>query len=196
MTMIEKREMCYNNNITIDLMEVLLDISNGIILGFHKHKKELIKKGLVDELFKITDAGKLLISQYTSEQLKTPINLKSTNYYIELHNKLKEQLIKLTGKPQKKLKFSGNTREYLFLCNPIILENNIKKACEKFKMTDLDIIEDLLLNHCKSNNRLMEYYIIKHDRIKGVISDLYTDYCTYQKEDNNTNNLNNGNFIP
>lgn len=193
--MIEKREVCYNNNISIDLMEVLLDISNGVMLGFYKHKKELIKKKLIDESFKITDSGNLLLAQYKNEQLNTVVNLKSSNYYVELHTKLKNQLIKLTGKPQKKLKFSGNSKEYSFLCNPIVLENNIKKACEKFKMTDLTIIEDLLLEHCKSNNRLMEYYIIKHDRIKGVISDLYTDYTTYQKEDK-TNNLNNGNFIP
>jgi hypothetical protein len=189
MSSIEKRGMAYINDVSIDLLETLKDLSNNVKLGFGKNKKQLLAKGYIDDNYDITKKGIELLKKYDENQV-IKINkvqkLNSKEFYVDLHNKLKDKIKQLTGKPNKKMEINGKPTSYSFLCTPKDLHERMQTLLKKYPdIDDPDIVEHVLLEHCQHNSPIIEYYILKTEH--GITkSRLYTDYCSTDKENLST----------
>ena len=130
---------------------------------------DLIIKGYLTTDCKITQKGVLLVSKILNNN---KLVLTRDKFQL-LHEKLQGELVKLTGKKQKKA--NGN---YSFLCNAQDLETRLVKIIKKYNLTNWSKIENLLLKHIQESNKrnfekvmLIEYYIFKDNSSK-----LATDY--------------------
>lgn len=129
----------------------------------------LLMQGYIDSNGKIIKKGFDLLSKIEDNNTNIP----TRNKFHLLHEKLQGELIKLTGKKQKKA--NGN---YSFLCNAQDLETRLIKVIKKYGLTNWSKIENLLLKHIQESNKrnfekvmLIEYYIFKDNSSK-----LATDY--------------------
>lgn len=125
----------------------------------------------------VTKAGKDLIKEISGDIVSNKID---SNFYQNLHKKLQNELISLTGKKQKVI---GG--KYSFLCNAYDLEHRLSKVVKKYKLEDLNKVEKLLLKYIHTcykadfkMTQLLEYYIQKLDTSK-----LATDYFNDNKEE-------------
>ena len=185
MSSIEKRGVAYINDVTIDLLEVLKDLSNGITLGFGKCKRKLQTLGYIDEHYNITKKGITLLKKYDENQVVKINNVKELNsreFYNKLHEKLKEKIKELTGKSNKKMQINGKPTSFSFLCSPKDLYERMQILLKKYpEIDDPTIVEHVLLEHCQHNSPIIEYYILKTEH--GITkSRLYTDYCSTDKD--------------
>lgn len=101
----------------------------------------------------------------------------TTDFYVELHKKLQDRLLELTGKKQQMLQ-----GKYAFLCNAKDLQNKLTKVITKYGLKDLNRIEKVLLNYVNKcvkarfdKVQLIEYFIMKDN-----ISSLATAYDNYE----------------
>lgn len=166
---------------------VLQHIANNTAEEFLKDEEYNIDVEILHALeyisdnYKLTLKGKELLDRINSEE-----NVKSEDFYINLHKKLQDKLVNLTGKKQKIL---GG--KYSFLCNAKDLKIRLNKVIKHYSLTDLEKIERILLNYitkCHNSNwsfaKLIEYYIFKDGG-----SQLATDYENFNdKEEISINN--------
>lgn len=135
----------------------------------------LLKDGLMYVGGKVTAKGNSFI-----EEVMGVVSSKVDNKvdYESLHRKLKQKLHTLTGKYQKMVQ-----GKYAFLCNSIDMESKLSKVIKKYKLTDFNRIEVLLLRHVDKawtakfdKVSLIEYYIEK-----SGVSQLATDYSNFEE---------------
>jgi hypothetical protein len=114
------------------------------------------------------------------DEIKAPIQDKFSEWVNQLHSRLQQRILDLTGK--KQIRFGGR---YSFLCNSKDLETKLKKIIAKHKITDYTLIEKTLIRHIDKCNAakwnystLIEYYIEKDG-----ISKLVTDMQDYDPEE-------------
>lgn len=126
-------------------------------------------KDYVNSLFEVNPKGKALIREIQEEKEV----VKKDNFYVNLHKKLQSELQILTGRKQKVL-----NGKYSFLCGVQDLSNKLSETVKKYKLTDLDRVEKLLLRYIHTCYKadfhmtpLIEYYISKNKSSK-----LATDY--------------------
>ena len=100
-----------------------------------------------------------------------------SEYFSELHKKLQQRLLELTGKKQQMLQ-----GKYAFLCNAKDLQNKLLKVMKKYDLKDLVKIEKILLNYVAKcvkarfdKVQLVEYFILKDN-----VSALATQYENYE----------------
>lgn len=151
-------------------------LSNGGNLSFldgirNKVELQLVLKGYLYSTGDFTPkCEKLLKSLKNTEK---PVE---TDRYVELHKKLQDKLVTLTGK--KQVKVGG---KFNFLPNSMDLKEKLEKVIKKYKLTDWNRIELLLLQYIELCNtkkfdtvQLMFYYILREK--PDVSSNLATDY--------------------
>lgn len=107
----------------------------------------------------------------------------TTDFYVELHKKLQDRLVELTGKKQNMLQ-----GKYAFLCNVKDLQTKLSKVITKYSLKDLNRIEKILLNYVNKcvkarfdKVQLIEYFIMKDN-----ISALATAYDNYEDIEEDT----------
>ena len=133
----------------------------------------LIAKGLLFTTGKLTPKGIEVLSVVDSN-----VSSKVDNYE-ELHKKLQDRLVNLTGK--KQVKANGS---YTFLCNAIDLKSKLSKVIRKYKLNDFEKVTKLLLLHIDKSHRqkfdkvmLIQYYIEKNG-----VSTLASDYESFKED--------------
>jgi hypothetical protein len=121
-------------------------------------------------------------SGYTYSKINNVKELNSREFYNKLHEKLKEKIKELTGKPNKKMQINGKPTSFSFLCSPKDLYERMQILLKKYpEIDDPTIVEHVLLEHCQHNSPIIEYYILKTEH--GITkSRLYTDYCSTDKD--------------
>ena len=96
--------------------------------------------------------------------------------FSDIHKRLKEKLVELTGKPQYRLEIKGN--KYNFLPGEKDFNIRLTKVCKKYGLVDIEKIEKCLTTHLiRLQSPLIEYYISKDSSSK-----LASDYETYDDE--------------
>ncbi len=125
----------------------------------------------------------LILTKKGEEVLNKCVNVskKVDNYdFVKLHQKLQTELQTLTGKKQKVI-----NGKYSFLCNSTDLKNRLLKISKKYKLSDWNKIEKLLLQYiykCHKANfeyvQLLEYYIEKSGSSK-----LASDYENFVEKE-------------
>jgi len=100
--------------------------------------------------------------------------------YKKMYENIQKALIDTCGKKQYMLVLHGS--KHALLCNYADFKKRLEKVVSKYKLTDFDIIEKLLINHVKSLQfPTLEYFIDKNNSSK-----LATAY--YSFDENNINN--------
>ena len=127
----------------------------------------------------LTQKADVYISEYNSlinKEVKDSFSV--DNWCKEVHVKLKELLLKLTGKEQ--VRAAIRDKSYSFLCNEKDFTKRMKDFLKKYDVKDFVKLEKVMymyVNSChkqKSWFPLMEYYIIKDGYSK-----LATDYDSF-----------------
>lgn len=165
-------EWVLSKGIDINLMTCLLLIHEGNKLSNCSDIKVkswmlLLKKHqLLTESEVVTEKGEIYISEYNN--LSKNIVADSFNFDVwceQLHEKLKERLLKLTGKSQKVSKI--RQASYSYLCNVKDLTKKLKGFVKVYNVKNYQKIEDGLLNYINKCHKedswfpLIEYYIMK-----------------------------------
>ena len=132
------------------------------------HIEFLRKEELISDNYKLTLKGKTLLEGFNRLETKS-----SNNFFTNLHKKLQDKLVELTGKKQKLLQ-----GKYGFIPNEKDLTLRLQKVIKKYSLEDLDKVEKVLLSYIEKSYRArfeyvntVEYYILKNDS-----SRLATDY--------------------
>lgn len=172
---IEELLNIYRANVDFNMFALLYiakDQSNYLFSNLDY--KELKEQGLVDFECKITKKGEEILNKCLKEDEKVSNKI---DKYQELHKKLQNKLIELTGSKQKTL-----NKKYSFLCNSQDLAFKLSKVIKKYKLNDWNKIESLLLQHIYNSYKanweyvlLIEYYIEKNNSSK-----LATDYENFE----------------
>lgn len=129
---------------------------------------------------KLTQKGIKLLEEI--EGVKEVSN-KIDNKYELLHKKLQTILKEKTG--TAKYKVEG---KWAFLQNPTDLKEKIEKCVKRYKLTDFDKIEKLLLNYTETacnkkfeKMQLLQYYILREK--PEISSSLATDYSNFEEKE-------------
>jgi hypothetical protein len=106
----------------------------------------------------------------------------NSDFYVELHKKLQDRLIELTGKKQHVIQ-----GKYSFLCNSKDIQKKLSKVITSYGLKDLNRVEKVLLNYVSKcvkarfdRVQLIEYFIMKDN-----VSALVTQYENYEDEEEN-----------
>ena len=135
----------------------------------------LTKHQLIDSNQLLTEKGEIYISEFKSVSSEKSDSFNFEIWCEQLHAKLKERLIKLTGKGQKVAKI--RTSSYSFLCNVNDLSKKMKNFVKVYKVKDYAKIEKTLLAYIDKCHKqdswfpLIEYYIMK-DGTSKLATDL------------------------
>jgi hypothetical protein len=185
---IEKYEKLLGSGLGLDHYYILVLLYNHHPLPQHKRvegfinllaKKGYIAEGILtaealdlvqDEIFNVT-----LVSPTTTTTTLAASQLEYNDWVAELHLKLQEKLVELTGKKQVRDKIKGGS-SFSFLCNQLDLGKNLRKVVQLYKLKDSDrpLIEKTLFHHMESCNKaqswfpLVYYYIFKDGKSQLV----------------------------
>lgn len=172
-----------NKGLTINEYIALLSAYDGFSYIFPSgyFVSDLIQLRLNDYIlanFEISGKGKALIEEI---QGMKEVSSKVDNKYEILHKKLQTILKEKTG--TAKYKVEG---KWAFLQNPTDLKEKIEKCVKRYKLTDFDKIEKLLLNYTETacnkkfeKMQLLQYYILREK--PEISSSLATDYSNYEE---------------
>lgn len=132
---------------------------------------EMTACGFVNIDNKLTKRGKETLQFIDNESIS--IN------FLELHKRLQEEMIKLTGKKQKTLQ-----GRFPFLCNWKDLAENIAKVAKKYGELDAKKTEKVLISYVNrcflakfEHCQLVYYYLIKDGN-----SNFFTDYEGFEEK--------------
>ena len=118
----------------------------------------------------------------------------TTNFYVELHKKLQDRLLELTGKKQQVLQ-----GKYSFLCNSKDLQKKLSKVISSYSLKDLNRVEKILLNYVSKcvKSRFDKVQLIEYFIMKDNVSALATQYENYedQEEDNKIESTKEGVYL-
>jgi hypothetical protein len=117
----------------------------------------------------ITEKGRKLLEEIEGNNVVSS----KVDIYASLHTKLQNKLVELTGKKQKVIQ-----NKYSFLPNLRDFTQRLSKIIKKYKLSDWNKLEILLLQHIEKSHKanfeyvqLLDYYIEKNNSSK-----LATDY--------------------
>jgi len=144
-----------------------LSAMNGEVTGIRGmlELKGYIKEGTV------SDTGMELLKRLNGSSVTT------TEPFLlivkDIHESLQTLLMKLTGKPQKRLQ-----NKYSFLCNQIDLGRKLQALVARYGKQDWTKVKTTLLRHVERSHKagwdrvyLVEYYIMK-DGTSKLITDM------------------------
>jgi hypothetical protein len=162
------------DNINIETFVLVWMYFTGEIPLLNYKSTELLLLGYIDIIDKVTKKGTDLLEKYLGKLSKVP----NTSYnFAELHSRLQNEMVKLTGKKQKMV-----NGKYSFICNSNDLKNTLSKVIKTYNLTDMVKIEKLLVRHIQTANKvnfemipLLQSYISKDNASK-----LATDYENYE----------------
>lgn len=137
-------------------------------------KQGIKRKGWIDENNIITSLGEGMLGYLQEDGIKSSEKIADSpkeDFFSELHKKLQDKLIELTGKKQKVI--SG---KYSFLPNSTDLRIRLEKVIKKYHLEDeLNKIEKVLLKHIEQSHKagwqmvvLLDYYISKDNTSRMV----------------------------
>jgi hypothetical protein len=143
-------------------------------------KQGIKRKGWVDENNIITPLGEGMLGYLEGDgeanikhvtSSKNEMDIITPDFFSELHKKLQDKLIELTGKKQKVI--SG---KYSFLPNATDLRIRLEKVIKKYHLeNELEKIEKVLLKHIEQSHKagwqmvvLLDYYISKDNTSRMV----------------------------
>jgi|694.fasta_scaffold00478_119 hypothetical protein len=188
-----KEEFLFASGLDFNHLYVLQNINNlpevNRLTGYYNILKA---KGYIDGEV-LSDKGQEIVTMFNiinkneenvdnnkqnSEEVQKPLSF--SQWVAELHRKLQDKLLNLTGSNSPNLVFDGKVQKWPYLCGVLDLEGKLKKFIGKYTMTDLERIEKLLLKHCEIRNQKIMRYIIKEGNEKG--SDMALDYENYVEE--------------
>ena len=149
---------------------------------------ELLKKrDYITEDGILTQKSQQLISlflkkdeNFIKSEIKEESKLTFSQWVAELHTKLQNKILELTGSKQVNLIFDGKPTKHPYFCSVVDLEGKLKKFISRYKMEDLKRIEHLLLKHCEVRNQKLMRYILREKPETG--SDMALDYENYVEE--------------
>lgn len=157
-----------NKGLDCNLYSVLLLIKNNEELQKDNIKIQswilLLKKHkLLSEQETLTELAISLFSEIDNLHQKDSFNI--TTWSEQLHKKVSDKLLALTGKNQVRPQIKG--KSYSFLCNTKDFEKKIKNFLKIYKVKDYQKVENVILQYvdsCHKENSwmpLLEYYILK-----------------------------------
>lgn len=173
----EKYKSLLESGLILDHYFLLCNIKNNIkpvdskrIQGFINL---LTKKGYLQD-DKLTEKGLELI-----DTCKTSAGEKFdfAEWVINVHKKLQDRLVELTGKKQVMARFKGTSRDYSFLYGVRDLSLKLQRVISLYKLKDYEKIERTLIRHverCHESNHwfpLVHYYILK-DNVSALVTDM------------------------
>lgn len=151
-------------------MNTGLEIRKDWLLSKIKNADILSKIAYEDVLFNSKEIG---IPNVTAMGKQDTID------YEGIYNKVKDALIKKCGKPQYKLPPIQGGKGWDLMVGFQIFQDRLSKAIIKYKLTDINKVEELLCRHVSSlSYPQLQYYISKQTK-DGPVSQLYTDYDCY-----------------
>lgn len=190
---IEKYEKLLSSGLSLDHYYIMVLIYNNHPLPKNKRAEGFInllsKKGLIDDGILTAEAmdwvqdeifNTTLVSSTTTTTTLAASQLEFNDWVMELHIKLQEKLVELTGKKQVRDKVRGG-KLHSFLCNPLDLGKNLKKVIQLYKLKDADrtLIEKTLFKHIEDCQKadswfpLVYYYIFKEGKSQ-MVTDMET----------------------
>jgi hypothetical protein len=161
-----------DNGLLLDHYFLLCNIKNGQKLVASRRMDGFInlmrKKGYMDG-DSLTEKGIDLVQNCEFAEVIVPATGKVDigTWAAGVHKKCQDKIKELTGKVQVKAKFTGEKKEYSFLCNATDLARVLTKVITLYKQKDYEKIEKALLRHidkCHVSNHwfpLMQNYILK-----------------------------------
>lgn len=174
---IESIKKAISKGISVEAYVFLAIINDGCLHLFTENTfasvaKQLEMNGMCTEN-EITEKGRKLLEEIEGNASN------KVDIYVSLHIKLQNKLVELTGKKQKVIQ-----NKYSFLPNLRDFTQKLSKVIKKYKLSDWNKLEILLLQHIekcyKANFEyaiLLEYYIEKNNS-----SRLVTDYDNFSVE--------------
>jgi len=178
---IEKYREVLDSGLLLDHYFVLCTIKSGGVLDSNKRIQGflnlLAKKGFIQD-DNLTDKALDLISDCDiifDEESKNKVDF--SQFVEELHKKLQDKLVELTGKRQVTAKVKGTGRGYPFLPNVTDLGKTLVKTLSAYKIHDYEKVERTLLKYvdaCAEGNEwfpILRYYIMK-DGNSQMVTDL------------------------
>lgn len=185
----EKYQNLLNQGLCLDHYYILVMLYNNQKLPAHKRiqgfANVLIKRGYLLEGNVLSDKALELIHDdiltdiaisTTTTTTMNPSALDFNDWVFDLHTKLQNKLVELTGKKQIRDRVKGG-KPFSFLCNPQDLTSQLKKVITKYKINDRPTIEATLIKHienCYKANSwfpLVYYYIMK-EGASQMVTDL------------------------
>ena len=173
----EKYDEVLDSGLLLDHYFVLDYICKGIPLSKNKRIQGFInllsKKGQLEE-GKPTKKAERLVG-------KVQIMIKTGDISVfskELHQKCKDKLEKLTGKPQVIDKI--NNKPYSFLPNAVDLQRTLVRFVKEYKVYDFEKIEKAILSYIERCNDarswfpVLQYYIMKNSQ-SPLMTDIESD---------------------
>lgn len=128
-------------------------------------------KGYIQEGI-ISEQGMTLLGKLT-EKAAVPVSGHFDVIVRDIHESLQVRLMKLTGKPQKRIQ-----GKYSFLCNQVDLGRKLQLLSARYGKQDWTKVKAALLNHVERSHKagwdrvyLIEYYIMKEGSSK-LITDM------------------------
>lgn len=185
-----KEEKLLSEGLDFNILYVLQNIKNlPDNIKVRGWKELAVRKGLIDRTDSLTEKGFSIVELFINkeeqptvvqkEEKKQPNGLTFEQWCISLHSKLQLLLFQRTGKKQKTL-YGG----FPFLCNAKDLEGKLKTVINKYKITNLEKCEKVLINYVEKSIKtnfdkvkIIQYYIMKDG-----FSLFYTDYEQFEEE--------------
>lgn len=171
----------YNLDVLLKLKEKNVSLTRYILLKIIEdcslnlfndvYLKELVNlklEGYVYSENTLTPKAKKLLEELQGKSKKASFE--------ELHSKLQNEMLALTGKKQYMVQ-----KKYSFIPNITDLTTKLRQVIVKYKLKDLDKIESLLINHIRKGVKekfqyipLILYYISK-DGNSSLASDYFNE---------------------
>lgn len=200
---LEQYERILNNGLLLDHYLVLVHLKEGKELSKSKRVNGfinlLVKKGYIED-GALSEKGMVFLAEGDVIQplISSSVDKKDVVdfglWVDQLHRRLQDKLVELTGNKQVRDKIDKKT--YPFLPNPTDLGRTVYKAIVLYKLTDLVKIEKCLMLHIEKCHRahswfpLMKYYIMKNGA-----SDMITDMENIDDEEVVTTGKSNQKFV-
>lgn len=174
----------YNLDILLKLKELNMEVKEYLLLKIVEDcSLSLLENFYLRELIKLRLEG-YIVGNNLSEKGKNKIleieNTKKSSNFEELHKKLQQKLLELTGKKQYMVE-----GKFAFLTNLTDFSSKLKQVISKYKLKDLNKVEKLLILHIEKSVKnnfkycsLLGYYISKEGK-----STLATDYESFEENE-------------
>lgn len=167
-----KYEEILKEGLTLDHYVLLWKVKCGEKLSSSKKVTGFLnllkKKKFIDES---TVTGKAIDLMEKCGQICEPSESERplTAWALDIYNKCRSELIKLTGKPQMKVRVDLTSPSYSFLPNSMDFTKTLIRVVTLYKVKDLNLVEKVLIDYINKCHRekswfpLLKYYIHKNN---------------------------------
>lgn len=135
-------------------------------------RKELILEG------RITQKGEEVL-KYAEGEGEIVKEQEKVNSLEDVYNRVQNRIFELTGKKQIRTEIFGKT--YSYFPSKYDFVNRLKKVINKYKLSDLEKVEKVILRNIESCHKKNKWYpLLVYYMVKDEISPLSSDYFNWE----------------